>query len=221
MKTKSQLFNDIRGLLGEVYSTELFNSSFLISNMNDAKNIINFFDGGKWQWAIENYSETLTTSTSELDLPSDYLSDMLIGYGSDSDNLTYLVYVDPTNWDSNTASYNQFTIKSNKIYIPALSNTTLYIKYYKRLADITNASDVGFTELPPELDSAVISYVVGMGYQKKRQFNSAENFIGIADKNYAKRSPNSFWGKLMMYASNNIQSHSKTNFAKRANPRYC
>ncbi len=221
MKTKAQYINEARALLGEKYATEMFDDSFLITQGNNAKTIINYYKGGKWDWAAEELIVPITTAISEYTLPADYLADMIISYGDTKENATVLTYVVPGNYGDKASTYNSFTIKANKLKFKELTSGNLYLEYYKRLPDMTTASSSGFTEMPPELDEAIVSYMVGMGFKKKRQFASGADYLGVADTRLSKRYPGSFWNTLMEYSANHLMGHTKTNTSKRPNPVYC
>jgi len=215
MKTKSQYFKDIRDLLGEKYGTEMFDDSFLLSQINDAKTIMNYFKGGKWDWALTTLITPITTPISEITLPANYNTDMKVSYGTEELTATPLGYVVPANYQ---AFANEFTIKGNKIIFKELSSGNVYVEYYKKLDNLILAQDLSFPELPMDLDIAIINYAVGMGFRKKRQFNSAIEYLG--DEANSKRYPNSFWTILRNYAENHILGKTRPNLSFRPNPLY-
>lgn len=219
-KTRTQYYKEIRDLLGEVYSTEMFSDSFILTQINNAKVIINYFKGGKWDWAITDppLIVPITSAISEYTLPADYLTDMKIAYGQAYNSSVPFRYVTPANYDNTQASYDQFTIKGNKIKFRELNGGNLYLEYYKRLPDLISSQDIAFDNMPIDLELAIVNYAVGMGYRKKRQFGSANEFIG--DEINSKKYPMSFWTVLKNYAENHIMSHSLANYGFRPNVMY-
>lgn len=217
-RTRSVYISEARELLGEKYVTEMISDQFLVTQANNAVNIIDQYNGGKWDWAIVNLEIPITVATNSVPFPSDYNCDLIVSYGGSGNQLTAqpLVYVAPANY---TGLPNQFTIESGNIIFPEVSSGSIYLKYFKRTTPLTN-NNVAYDSLPVDLEVAVINYMVGMGFKKKRLFASANEYMGIMSNNRPNQYPNSFYALLERYAKNHIMAHGKTLFNKRPNLAY-
>lgn len=216
-KTKSQYLSEARQLLGEVYVTELISDQFLLTQANNAAAIIGAFNGGRWDFLIKTEITPVTSSTEEIDVPDDFYGVERLSIGSEESSATEYLYVVPSQYYGNPQ---QYTIEGGKIIFPAVTSGNIYLKYYRNIEQLLASQDLTYLNLSPELELAIVNYMVGMGFRKKRQFNNANEYIGVMTNNRTNQYPNSFYGILERFGKNHIMSKGKSIINKRPNLTY-
>ena len=160
MSTLSTLRSKFNNDVSINKSFQQWNSSLVDQFLNQAYYQVQ--KDGNFDWSENETSSTLTYTSNEADLPSDFMVLSIVKAGTSTLSSTNKLSLVNNNADlTNTGSPSQYYLYGGKLGLDKVPTPAVTIYYKKQLPDMTDVVDSSF---PDRFDTAIVKYAAYLAF---------------------------------------------------------